>query len=362
MPSRTTTLFARACAAPLLALASCGTASVSTADEGIAVAVPVELAAFVAARVALDFWPSADPAPVPGATPVLREDADTWLVDLGLGDDGPRIASNGRLAPPRPRDRVGEAIASALPVFLPTGVRTRADGGAGRFWCRVTRDGGGSRVTCEASGSAASIGVVMRLRDALALAESGLAVDDALAAGDVTRAAALANQALRLFPPSGGRELAALAAPLWLARKRAEQSFAPSRDALRREDRHAAMVHGLESLARAGFDARVLATAVDDALATGDAIGGLRLLARHWDAAKRCDPATAQALADRLFAATGPACGARVALSEDCESLARRALPGANGADLAAALRGGALRRSLDPLGPGGDALAAPSR
>lgn len=362
MPSRTTTLFARACAASLLALASCGTASVSTADEGIAVAVPPELAAYVASRVALDSWPSADPAPVPGATPVVREDADTWLVDLSLGDDGPRIASNGRLAPARSRARDSRPAASVPVVFLPTGARTRADGGAGRFACRITRDGRGSLVTCDASGSAASIGVVMRLRNALALAESGLAVDDALAAGDVTRAAALANQALRLFPPSGGRELAALASPLWIARERAELAFAPKREAGESSDRHAAMVRGLESLARAGFDARVFATAVDDAVAIGDAVGALRLLARHWDAAKRCDPATAQALADRLFAVTGPAIGARVALSEDCESLARRALPGPNGVELAAALRGGALRRSLDPLGPGGDALAAPSR
>jgi hypothetical protein len=474
-------LAARCGLAALLALAGCGSAPVATPSSGEAdpgeepIELSAERAAFAAARLAVELWPSADPCPIAGSAPVLLVDDDVYRIELRLGTDGPRIATNGRLSAPRTVLKDGDRVLTTQPIFRAARAETRAVGDDGRFLCIVSRTGTGCRVAAAADGEAARSGVLRRLRAVLSVQVATTHVTAALDAGDLPRAAACANQAIRLHAARGDACGQAMLAPLWAAiaavrlrsgecaaaraalraacdvareeplyalllarvderlarsvdhgsldaalarlddprdalaararnadeahqtqhvalgeriaaRSRrllalgdvasaeawatrlrasapAQSAIDPQQRARARGDRRAAFVLGVEALTQGGFDPGVLAATVDDAIAGGDAIGGLRLLARHWPTTLHDDPELGRALASRLLEATGGRLGARVALSEDCAPLAQLALADrVQQRDVAAALRTGELRRRLE-LGAGaGEALAAPGR
>ena len=116
-----------------------------------------------------------------------------------------------------------------------------------------------------------------------------------------------------------------------------------------------------------GFDSDLLTGAIEDALACGEAVTGLRTLARHWRDASRADSNRVHELAARLVAGTGAPLAVRIALSEDCPTLAEWVSTDvARVRDVAAVMRLDSLRRSLDEPVPGspssGDEVATPGR
>lgn len=189
-------LAARCGLTALLALVGCGSAPVATpsAAEPGPGEEPIELsaerAAFAAARLAVELWPSADPCPIAGSAPVLRVDDDVYRIELRLGTDGPRIATNGRLGAPRALLKDGDRVVATEPVFKAARAETRAVGDEGRFLCIVSRAGASCRVAAAADGAAARSGVLRRLHAALSVQVATTHVEAALDAGDLPRAAA----------------------------------------------------------------------------------------------------------------------------------------------------------------------------
>ena len=185
------------------------------------VPAPPALVAWVAATLAVQQWPGADPVPVTGSVPVAGPDAgDTdggFRVEVGLAPGRAVFACNGRLARPR---HVGTSTGTArlaTPTFTPSPIATRAQGSAGSFHCTIKPAAAGTELWVRFTGPAAEAGIVRRLMQACDTWDVAPQIEAALAAGEWAHAAALCNQTFELDRRLDRGGLGELAAPLWCA-------------------------------------------------------------------------------------------------------------------------------------------------
>lgn len=169
-------------------------------------------AAYLAASICRDHWPGADPLPEHAGVPIVRTARGFRVCYRAVKTAGPRVACNGRLAPPQPPP-IGAATELRGCHFEPAPVTTARGTLLGTVELRSIDHGRAVRLAVYgAPGEDPELAT--RLADALHAAAALAGSARKLSAGDTRAAERLARTALQRCDRHGGRTLATLRARL----------------------------------------------------------------------------------------------------------------------------------------------------